>query len=74
MINKMEWCGNIKTKTSVLFVFLVCFFVLLTSPVSTKEIKAPDYVVNLDLPPEQRWNHLVLDFKYLLPQLHKVLR
>lgn len=48
----------------------LCIYVLsVTSDAFSKEAKL--YVVNLDLPPEQRWNEIVQDYLPYLPQMNE---
>ena len=38
-----------------------------------KDRRPPEYIINLDLPEQERWNAVVSDFKYDAKFLNKIL-
>ena len=57
-------------KTLCLCLHILCWI----SPTVPDRITRPQlYTVDLDLPPEERWTHVIKDFKELLPDMNKVI-
>ena len=50
--------------------FFVCFLFLLPLVLS-EDYSAPTYVINLDLPPAERWAKVAVDYKHYFPTLFK---
>ena len=41
--------------------------------VSGKDVKVPRHTVNLDLPPTERWNNVLDDYKQVVPIINKII-
>ena len=56
---------------AIMALALFMTFLALVSPGYTRDVPAPAYVVNLDLPPTERWAQVVKDYSHYFPLLLK---
>lgn len=77
-----QYSGRPKTKmadknfiyTGVLYVVLVLSKYPTGNALSDNPVKPKTYTVNLDEPPETRWNQVLEDFKFMVPELTKTVQ
>lgn len=65
---------NMATSITMFSAFLILLSVACVNGFSSDPVNPPAFVVNLDLPEEQRWTEVALKYKQLVPDIYAIMK